>query len=285
MPNSTTPPDWVVLKFGGGLITVKDKLMTARQQVIDALAGAIAIIQEAGRSPIVVHGAGSFGHIKAKRWRLHEGRIHGWAPESTDGDGITSQDEACISVHRDMLTLNARVVESLARVGLVTSVHPPRDWANGTGPGFTGEFQDFLHGEIDTIPVFFGDVVHCLDNDFGILSGDDIVLRLAMELEGVSTVVFCLGGAQGLLSSPPDDPDSELVPLWSPDMPLHGHHDKAIDVTGGIALKAARAGTIAEVVEDVWFVSGEHPNRVVEAALGGEPSGTRIVPAASRPLD
>ncbi len=188
MTNSPNPPDWVVLKFGGGLITVKEKLLTARQQVIDALAGAIAVIQAAGRSPIVVHGAGSFGHIKAKRWRLHEGRIHGWAPESTDGDSVTSQDEACVSVHRDMLTLNARVVESLARVGLVTSVHPPRDWANGTGPEFTGEFQEFLHGVIDTIPVFFGDVVHCLDNDFGILSGDDIVLRLAMELEGVSAV-------------------------------------------------------------------------------------------------
>jgi len=146
MTNSPTPPDWVVLKFGGGLITVKEKLLTARQQVIDALAGAIAVIQAAGRSPIIVHGAGSFGHIKAKRWRLHEGRIHGWAPESIDDDGIISQDEACVSVHRDMLILNARVVESLTRVGLVTSVHPPRDRANGTGPGFTGEFQDFLHG-------------------------------------------------------------------------------------------------------------------------------------------
>ena len=41
-------------------------------------------------------------------------------------------------------------------------------------------------------------------------------------------------------------------------MDLHAHHDSTIDVTGGIALKAARAGAISEVVEDVWFVNGEH---------------------------
>ena len=285
MTTTLTPTEWVVLKFGGGLITEKEKLLTARNQVIDALAGAVSDIQAAGKAPIVVHGAGSFGHIKAKRWRLHEGRNDGWSPESTNGDGITSQDEACLSVHQDMLNLNALVVESLARAGLATSVHPPRDWANGTGPHFIGEFQDFLDMSDDTIPVFFGDVVHCMDDGFGILSGDDLVLRLAKEVEGVSAVVFCLGGVQGLLTAPPDATDSELVALWSTDMDLHAHHDSTIDVTGGIALKAARAGAISEVVEDVWFVNGEHPSRVVEAALGGEPLGTRIVPAATQPLD
>ncbi len=274
-----------MIKFGGGLITEKQNLLTVRKQVIDSLAGAVSEIQVAGKSPIVVHGAGSFGHIKAKRWRLHEGRIEGWTPESSNDEYIMSQDEACLSVHRDMLNLNGQVVESLTRAGLSTSVHPPRDWANGTGPEFKGEFIDFLDPDSDTIPVFFGDVVHCPNDDFGILSGDDVVFRLANELGGVSAVVFCIGGAQGLLTAPPNVTGSELVTIWSTDMNLHGHHDSAIDVTGGIALKAARAGSISQVVDDVWFVNGEHPNRVVEAALGGEPMGTRIVPASGQPLD
>ena len=285
MTSSSTQPSWVVLKFGGGLITEKQNLLTARKPVIDALASAVSDIQAAGRSPIVVHGAGSYGHIKAKRWRLHEGRIDGWISESTNDDGITSQDEACLSVHRDMLNLNAQVVESLTRAGLSTSVHPPRDWAIGTGPEFIGDFIEFLDAENDIIPVFFGDVVHCQNNDFGILSGDDLVLRLAKELRGVSAVVFCIGGVQGLLTAPPDETGSELVALWSTDMQLHGHHDSATDVTGGIALKAARAGSISEVVDDVWFVDGKYPSRVVEAAVGGEPLGTRIVAATTQPLD
>ncbi len=281
-PRST--PEWVVIKFGGGLITKKHELLTVNHSIIDALVGAVSEIQASGMSPIIVHGAGSFGHIKARKWRLHEGRIEGWIDDTGD-DSINSQDDACLSVHNDMLQLNAHVVDSLTRAGLVSSVHPPRDWAIGTGPEFTGIFHDFLDISDTTIPIFFGDVVNCLNDDFGILSGDDIVLRLAMELDAVSAVVFCLGGAEGMLTAPPDVSDSELIAIWSTDMDLHGRHDSDIDVTGGIALKAARAGSICEVVDAVWFVNGEYPDRVVKAALGGEPLGTRIVPATGQPLD
>ncbi len=43
MTSSSTQPSWVVLKFGGGLITEKQNLLTVRKQVIDALEGRISL--------------------------------------------------------------------------------------------------------------------------------------------------------------------------------------------------------------------------------------------------
>ena len=64
----------VVIKWGGGLITFKDQLCTVNQEVIDELAEACS---KTDKRLVIVHGAGSFGHLKAKQFRLAEGRIDG----------------------------------------------------------------------------------------------------------------------------------------------------------------------------------------------------------------
>src|SRR5207237_1301346 len=60
----------LLVKLGGSVVTEKDKLRTARRPAIRRLAGELAAV----RQPLlVVHGAGSFGHILASRHRLNEG--------------------------------------------------------------------------------------------------------------------------------------------------------------------------------------------------------------------
>ena len=52
--------------------------------------------------------------------------------------------------------------------------------------------------------VTHGDVVDCDEPlMFGILSGDDLVYRLATELSGVKRLIFAMGGVEGVLLSPP----------------------------------------------------------------------------------
>ena len=63
----------IVVKFGGALITKKDEQSVANTQIIRNLCSVIKSITEEGIQVIIVHGAGSFGHLKAKRWRLNEG--------------------------------------------------------------------------------------------------------------------------------------------------------------------------------------------------------------------
>lgn len=264
----------VVIKWGGGLITDKTTLCTPNLPVIDELADAVKRCIESGTDVILVHGAGSFGHLRAKHWRLNEGRVE--APIDPDGQ-CTSQDEAVVLVRQDMLALNAYVCAALNRVGVPTSVHPPHQWAIGTGEAFSGDLEAF-NTEQGTVPVTFGDVVPVGDElEFGILSGDDLVLRLSTEVPGVRRLVFAIGGVDGLLRVPPDRATADdLIEVWSPSVVFEGAHYSDIDVTGGIGLKAARGAQAAAHGIEVHMVNGGHAERVYAACLGEQVRGTRV---------
>mgnify|MGYP001219213773 CR=1 FL=1 len=265
----------VVIKFGGGLITHKGRLCTAKPDVISGLCEAVSEIIDLGFRVIVVHGAGSYGHLKAKAWSLAQGRMKlGWSPQ--DSMGLSSQDEAVQSVRGDMDLLNSIVVDGLTSSGIDTYSLRPRDWATGTGPNFSGDISSFSHSD-GRVPVSFGDVVNEVgESEFGILSGDDIIYRVALELDA-DHVLFAMGGAPGLMSSPPHESGSELVRTWSQGDSVNGQHESEIDVTGGIELKLDRAATIAEAVANVWLIDGEQPQRLVAAVQGLTPVGTRVL--------
>ena len=55
----------VVIKFGGGLITNKSQMCTPEIDIIDDLVDVVANCLQQGLRVIVVHGAGSFGHLRA----------------------------------------------------------------------------------------------------------------------------------------------------------------------------------------------------------------------------
>ena len=268
-------PACVVIKWGGGLITDKSQLCTVREDVIESLALVVKQIQDAGLGVILVHGAGSFGHLRARGWRLAEGRIEGHV-DPTDAD-CNSQDEAVELVRRDMMTLNSSVVTGLAKAGCDVEVHPPHRWASNTGAGFEGNVQRLSASADGPVVVTWGDVTDCdAPKEFGILSGDDLVYRIATEIDGIASLIFAIGDVPGLMSAPPSDPTSELLSEWSPADTFEGQHASEQDVTGGIFLKAERAAAAAGTVPSVWFVDGRVPLRILEAATGGEPIGTRI---------
>ena len=249
----------IIMKWGGGLISDKSSLCTPYIDRISALANCVSTLVELGYNIVIVHGAGSFGHIRAREFRLAEGNI----PEF-------DQSEAISMVRNDMDALHQMVLDSLSNLN--TYSHPPREFVEGTGPSFSGELERFL---APGIHVTFGDVVNCKPpEDFGILSGDDLMLRLSLELPDVTHVIFAMGETPGLMTNP--GPSGELIPEWSSDVGFTGQHSEEIDVTGGIFLKAKRAGAISEHVENVWFVDGVHPSRILEVINEGHAVGTRI---------
>ena len=67
----------VVVKWGGGLITEKHAMKTVRPDILESLAEQIDACLSAGTDVILVHGAGSFGHLKAKQYRLADGKLDG----------------------------------------------------------------------------------------------------------------------------------------------------------------------------------------------------------------
>ena len=257
----------VLIKLGGGLITFKDELCKVRTEILNACAEQIAAMVELGWKPIIVHGAGGFGHLRAKEFSLNIGR----------DDSIMGQDEAVEMVRAEMLELNSYVCRALIENGLKVSSHPPHTWSRGTGKSFNGTLERFdTQGMV--IPVTHGDVNDCEEpQSFGILSGDHLMQRLS-SIEGVSIAIFAMYGVDGIMTHPPgSDEENTLIEEIDSDISFSPSHDARIDVTGGISLKVSCARSMAAEGIDVWLVNGEYPQRMVEVLVQGETIGTNVV--------
>ncbi len=252
----------VLVKLGGGLITAKEKLCIARMEVIDACSNVIARLQEEGWSPIIVHGAGGFGHQRAKEFNLAQGM----------DDSIEGQEGAIQLVRAEMLTLNSLVCESLINSGLKVASFPPHTWAKGTGPNFFGDIEIFCN-ENSIVPVTFGDVTDCDDDSrFGILSGDHLMQRIS-SIDDISKAIFLLDGIDGLMDNPEN---GELIEHLTAESRFTTQHDDEIDVTGGMELKVECARSMSREGLEVWLLDGTKPERMLEAVLRGKTIGTQV---------
>ena len=267
----------IVIKFGGALITKKDQECVANIEIIRNLCSVVHKITQQGVQVIVVHGAGSFGHLKAKRWRLNEGYIPGI---QLSDNACSSQSEAVEQVRSDMLKLNAIVTSELEKFNLIVQSHPPHTWARNLGPSFDGSLDYFESNNPNLVHVTFGDVVDVDGGSrFGILSGDDLVARLSLELSGIESLIFAMGGVDGLLRVPPHIASEEdLIEQWSPEIEYEGLHQSDIDVTGGIGLKIQRGHLVAKSGIGVHLINGERPSQILALVKNEEWRGTTILP-------
>tara|TARA_B100001750_G_C15464966_1_gene576451 strand:- start:425 stop:1219 length:795 start_codon:yes stop_codon:yes gene_type:complete len=260
----------VVIKLGGGLITDKGSMKTINTEAVRSVAKYVAEITDLGFAVLLVHGAGSYGHILAKKWSIASGSRRSI---------LESQREAVSRIRKDMIELNSIVIGCLEEQGLQCESLPPSNWAMGTGKEFSGNLTIF-ENEKGVIPVTFGDVVDTNDGtEFGILSGDDIMLRLSNEMVGVGHAIFLIGDAPGIMDRPPNQDGAILLETWGPNDSVNSEHHEEIDVTGGIRLKMERASEISRNVQNVWIIDGRQPSRLLELLTRGQTIGTRIMPS------
>ena len=259
----------VVMKLGGGLITDKSSFIVPKKGVIDSICKEISKIISNGHSVTLIHGAGSFGHLLAREWSL----AGGLDPEISE-----QQRDAVLRVRSDMIELCGYVTNSLSHHGIKCEVFPPSEWVMGTGSSFDGDLGIFEDVPKGTVPVSFGDVVRVGgEAEFGILSGDDLMARISLELPSVSHCIFLLGDVDGMMDLPPNVEGSKLIPIWSAGERIETTHNAEQDVTGGIELKAARASQISGGVDEVWFINGNHPERISQLIEEGTTIGTKIL--------
>lgn len=260
------PPELVLIKFGGSLITNKSEVCSPKLKVIENISLVSSEIIRSGRKLIIVHGAGSFGHIKAKKWGLANG---------INPDAKLKQSLALDEVRKDMEKLNKLVVSSLSNHSIDAIPYSPHK--NGTGIGsdykFTKKFDEILN--LNKTPVVYGDVVdtNC-KKKFGILSGDDICELLTRRLKP-SHVIFAIDGADGIM----DDPDlpnggnliseyyigKEVITKKVPN-----------DVTGGMDLKIKRASNCVKLGSRVSIINGNNTKMIQNAINGVEYLGTEL---------
>ena len=63
----------VAIKLGGGLITDKGSMKKFDQKAVEKVVDSLSSVSELGASIVLVHGAGSFGHLLAKKWGIANG--------------------------------------------------------------------------------------------------------------------------------------------------------------------------------------------------------------------
>jgi len=260
----------IVIKLGGGLITNKNLSKTLDKEAIDRVCEILKIVSDEGYKIIIVHGAGSYGHILSKEMDISNG---------VNYKIYDQQISAIEQIRKDMRELNNEIIGSLKKVNLNSVGYPPSLWAKNLGKNFSGDIEVFKKENNQIIPICFGDVVYRNDeNEFGILSGDDLMYRLSMEIPEVCFTIFLLGDVDGVLDKPPNDSDAKLVTKWSKKDTVATIHNSEIDVTGGMDLKLMRASEISNKIENVWFINGKKPERILQLIRTGSTIGTKINP-------
>lgn len=243
-----------ILKIGGSILTDKNHDAAARPAEIRRVAEEVASAPE---DLVFVHGAGSFGHVPARRYGL---------PERFSPEGLRE-------THRSVVRLNDLVVGALSKAGASPMpVHPfsctlLRD---GRVEIFEAEpVREMVRNGL--LPVLHGDVAMDVSRKAGIVSGDQLVPCLARALE--AEVVAVGTDVEGVLLS--GRPQAEVT---RKDLPLLAEAlggSAGVDVTGGMRGKLLELLDLADDGIDSLIFNASKEGNIVRA-LRGESFGTRV---------
>jgi isopentenyl phosphate kinase len=260
----------VIVKLGGSVLTRKRAEPRVRRKVLARLASELASVHDV---PIILlHGAGSFGHPAASRWRLAE------APE--DGEAAHRPRGAAV-VSAEVRGLHGAVLAALLEAHANPWSVPASTHATNDGGKLIALDDSAIRTALGQglMPVSFGDVVPDRSWGFSILSADTIAVRLAKEL-GARRVLFVSDVPGVLRTGPPGRPVVEPV-LTSEVVSALKPGGGGPDVTGGIRGKAQAMLAIAEAGADAALISGLQDGSLSRALRGENVYGSWAY-AASR---
>ena len=263
MENKPAPPnEFILVKFGGSLITNKDRPYTALPKRIRALAKEIKRYRDHSPNiPIIIgHGSGSFGHVTAQQHQTRKG-----VQTSEQWQGFSD-------VWWDARKLNTIVVEILkeeklpvisfpASGAIVTNNHQVQSWS-------LAPIQQALSQHL--VPVVYGDVV--MDTRIGgtILSTEEIFFYLSHHL--LPKRIILLGVEPGVWSDFPAK--TTILPSITPqnfdrfEQSILG--SASTDVTGGMIEKVK---TMLDLIRQlpgltIQICDGITPGNLYQSLLG-----------------
>ena len=258
----------VLIKFGGSLITNKSEMCSAKLEIIDKLSKTISDILNMGKKVIIVHGAGGYGHIKAKKWRISEGKVL---------DILEDQYKAIEEIRNDMEILNKLIISKLVSYSIDAKSYSPHKNGIGLGLDYTlGEEFFRLIGE-GYVTVTYGDVVESnTEKEFGILSGDDLC-EIICNVFKPSHVIFTMDGARGLIDDPSLPNGGNLIRKFDPKSQEIVTTKISNDVTGGMSLKLKRAINCHNTGARVSIINGNNVEMILKAICGEDYVGTEFL--------
>jgi len=241
-----------LIKLGGSIITKKSQKNTFNPQVMNQLAVELQSVDE---QMVLIHGAGSFGHILAKHHHLN------------DGYSNDSQLLGFAQTHALVQQLNSYVLTSLHEKKIpAVSLSPHSFLTLDNHRPFSPDVLIFTyylkHG---FTPVTFGDVILDKSLRFSICSGD-LLIQLLAESLNPSKVIFVIDEDGIYTDNPKQNPDAQLIESATiADLKhLTTSPDDHADVTKGMQGKIETIKHIAALGIDTVLVNGNIHNRLAD---------------------
>lgn len=258
----------IFIKFGGSLITRKDKKRTANLSVIGKLAKEVKKVLSNKKNTFFIlgNGAGSFGHYEAIKYKLPS-KIN--SPKKRYGFSV---------VQESVKTLNKIVVDVLLKEKIpAVSIHQSSILSASKGKLksiYTESIEGFL--KLGMIPVIYGDIV--FDNIRGshIFSTEDafsILIRKLVKKGYKTEKIIYLTTVDGVL-----DTEGNVVKKINNLNQLHKmlFKTEGFDVTGGMKHKVKQALLLAKRKIKVYITNGNKKGELISAILHKNFKGTII---------
>lgn len=259
----------ILIKLGGSIITDKKREFSVREANILRLGKEIKSALKAGKFKVIIgHGAGSFAHVPAHRYKTKEGLIN---KNSLYGMAVT--EEAARK-------LNSIVIKNFLSLGLPAFPFSPASFLISDAKVCLKSYSDPIKKalQIGVIPVVYGDVI--LDKKTGctIFSTEKILSILAKELMGEYKIkiIYCTD-TDGV-----HDQKGKTIEKITP-----ANFDKvkkAIlgaggkDITGGMLHKVEEALSLAKKHKiETMIINGGKTGSLTSALLGEKVLGTKIL--------
>jgi len=256
-----------ILKLGGSVVTRKEKPLTSNLRAIKRLANEIS---KANISPLVlVHGGGSFGHPLAEQYGIKEGYRD------------SSQIMGFSKTHQAMTKLNKLIVDSLINHNIpAVGVQPSSCIVTKAGRIQSMEEKSLKRMlEMGFVPVLYGDAVLDSEKGFAILSGDQLISSLAINLNADRIIAGV--DVNGLYTADPKtNPSARLIQHITLEELKNLEHkiegSKVTDITGGMFGKMFELTPAVEHGIPTIIVNATKPNRIYKALKGEKVVGTIV---------
>jgi isopentenyl phosphate kinase len=258
----------VLVKLGGSVITDKKKEYTSREENITRFAREIRLALKKTNIRIIVgHGAGSFGHTPASRYKTKEGLV---AKNSLFGMSVTEESARW---------LNGIVIKKFISEKLPVFPFSPGSFLISDAKVYSKSYLDPIKKalEIGSIPVVYGDVV--LDKRIGctIFSTEKVLSVLAKNLYKTYKIkMIYVTNVDGVY----DEKGKTIATITSKNFrklksSIIGAKD--VDVTGGMLHKVEESLLLARKTGiNTLIINGNKHGLLNKAILGAKIEGTLV---------
>jgi len=261
----------IILKIGGSILTNKD----APESEVDSkslkrIASEIkGSLDNSSKELIIVHGAGSFGHPPAKKYKIGE---------AFDKDEYPQKRIGFCEIQNAVKKLNMLICEEFISQGLPVIAIPASSFMTASlkriTDGDLNIFKDYLSKGF--VPVIYGDVVLDKELEFCVISGDQIIQYLSSNLNPEKVVLGT--DVDGVYNkNPKTHDDAVFYEKFSSIEDLDALEGTTnVDVTGGMVGKIKELLYLADLGIESKIINAEVEGNIFKVLENKEVKGTII---------